>query len=353
MHAMARVLRSFLLAALLGLAASAASGAGKLGSYNVELRETSVSGISSGAAMAVQLDVAFSSFVKGVGVVAGPPYYCARGSRDIALTACMAASLPIDVDDLVRRTRDKAQAGEIDAVTNLSAHRVWLFSGGRDSTLRASVVDDLETYYRAFVDHANVVHRRRADAEHAMPTLSFGNACAVNDDPFINDCNYDAAGNLLEWIYGGLQPKSAPPLAGEVLAFDQSEFVASPAAHGMGNVGYVYVPEQCRALQPCRLHVALHGCRQFADHRYLVDGNLVTFGTTFVEHAGYNEWADANGIVVLYPQAQRSSIWLGIFGRNPNGCWDWWGYDDAGYATRTGSQVAAIKRMIDRITKAP
>jgi poly(3-hydroxybutyrate) depolymerase len=39
----------------------------------------------------------------------------------------------------------------------------------------------------------------------------------------------------------------------------------------------------------------------------------------YINHAGYNRWADTNGIIVLYPQAAASS---GI-PLNPNGCWDW------------------------------
>jgi hypothetical protein len=41
------------------------------------------------------------------------------------------------------------------------------------------------------------------------------------------------------------------------------------------------------------------------------------------------------------------------FARNPNGCWDWWGYDDSKYAAKSGVQMAAIKAMIDRISKRP
>src|SRR4051812_42884944 len=70
---------------------------------------------------------------------------------------------------------------------------------------------------------------------------------------------------------------------------------------------------------------------------------MVTFGTTFVRHAGYDQWADTNDIVVLYPQATASP-------RNPNGCWDWWGYDDPDYALKRGRQMAAVKGMVDRIT---
>ena len=36
------------------------------------------------------------------------------------------------------------------------------------------------------------------------------------------------------------------------------------------------------------------------------------------EQAGYASWADANDIVVLYPQAKTTTA-------NPEGCWDWFG----------------------------
>src|SRR5258708_10013863 len=51
-----------------------------LGAYNADIKESSISGISSGAFMAVQFGVSWSSIVKGVGVIAGGPYYCAQGT---------------------------------------------------------------------------------------------------------------------------------------------------------------------------------------------------------------------------------------------------------------------------------
>ena len=76
-----------------------------LGAYNAELSESSISGISSGAFMAVQFATAWSGTIKGVGVIAGGPYYCAQGTAvsglggDIGaiLTAtgpCMVGPLP-------------------------------------------------------------------------------------------------------------------------------------------------------------------------------------------------------------------------------------------------------------------
>jgi len=46
-------------------------------------KKVSVSGVSSGAYMAVQLQVAYSETFMGVGSVAGGPYFCAENMTDI------------------------------------------------------------------------------------------------------------------------------------------------------------------------------------------------------------------------------------------------------------------------------
>src|SRR5713226_10470078 len=53
-----------------------------LRSYNAPIGESSISGVSSGAFMAVQFGTAWSSIIKGVGVVAGGPYWCAKADAD-------------------------------------------------------------------------------------------------------------------------------------------------------------------------------------------------------------------------------------------------------------------------------
>src|SRR5829696_461204 len=54
----------------------------KLSGYNADIRESSISGISSGAFMAVQFGTAWSSVIRGVGVVAGGPYWCAKADAN-------------------------------------------------------------------------------------------------------------------------------------------------------------------------------------------------------------------------------------------------------------------------------
>ena len=68
--------------------------------------QTTVSGLSSGGFMAVQLHVAYSAtFAKGAGVVAGGPFYCAEGSVTNATGRCMAHSTSIPVATLVSTTK--------------------------------------------------------------------------------------------------------------------------------------------------------------------------------------------------------------------------------------------------------
>ena len=49
-----------------------------------------------------------------------------------------------------------------------------------------------------------------------------------------------------------------------------------------------------------------------------------TVGDVYATRSGYLEVAEANNIVVLFPQAIKTLD-------NPNGCWDWWGYVTALY----------------------
>src|ERR1700730_15726293 len=50
--------------------------------YNAAIGESSISGISSGAFMAIQFDTAWSSLIKGVGVIAGGPFWSAKADAD-------------------------------------------------------------------------------------------------------------------------------------------------------------------------------------------------------------------------------------------------------------------------------
>ena len=220
----------------------------------------------------------------------------------------------------------------IDSTDNLGKARVWLFSGTQDRTVTPQVVDALGRFYALF-DVKPVLLKDRP-AGHAMVTESAGAACGATEPPYINDCDYDAAGELLRHLLGSLSPP-APKPQGRLLAFDQREF--GGYAISMADDAYVYVPRACDT-ERCRVHVAFHGCRQGAE----------AVGERFVRDAGYNRWADANRLIVLYPQAIARYGWI----YNPRGCWDWWGYTGTQYATRNGAQIRAVVAMVDRLSEA-
>jgi poly(3-hydroxybutyrate) depolymerase len=301
--------------------------------------------------MAVQFQVAYSGIVRGAGVVAGGPYYCAQGSLRRALGNCMTPSgnnLPPTAGETLNTVRQLAESGRIDPVNNLQDDRVWLLAGGNDRTVLPAVMDALDAFYRAVLPAAAISYVRVPEAGHAMLSVADpkANPCPTTEAPFINRCrDFDAAGKLLTHLFGPLQPPAAQP-AGEVVAFDQRPFVAGRAVDAsLASEAYVFVPANCRN-GGCRIHVAFHGCRQ----------NAGDIGRRFVDGAGYNGWAASNRIVVLYPQTVRryglavgSWRWL----LNPKGCWDWWGYTGENYHTRDGAQMRAVRAMIEALGLPP
>lgn len=331
-----RLLRSLLPAAF-GAALQAQAAPVALPAYYLDPSLSSVSGLSSGAFMAAQLHVAYSAtFRAGAGIVAGGPFYCAQGALATALGPCMAASAYSKpaTSQLIATTDNWAAQGALDATANLAASRVYLYSGSIDSTVKQAVMNEAYTYYQHYINSANIFYKKNLASEHAMVTSDYGSACSTKASPYINNCNFDLAGEILKWIYGSLAAPNNGTLSGSLVEFNQAEFIANPASHGMAASGWAYVPAACASGQQCKLHVVLHGCQQ--DPSKIQD--------QYYRRTGYNRWADSNRIVVLYPQTAPSSS------GNPNGCWDWWGYDDANYARKNGRQMVAIKAMVDRAT---
>jgi poly(3-hydroxybutyrate) depolymerase len=236
----------------------------------------------------------------------------------------------------------QAKAGRIDAAANLASSRAWLFTGLKDETVHREVVEALLAFYAPYKLDAVIVRDKRAG--HAMVTESAGNPeCGASRSPFINDCDYDAAGELLGHLLGKPPAGAAPKESGRILRFDQREFAGGDAfAISMADEGFAYVPKACEA-ERCRVHVAFHGCRQ----------NAGEVADRFVREAGYNRWADVHRLIVLYPQTVNRSG-FGFFTLsyvwNPRGCWDWWGYTGKLYHTKEGPQVRAVKAMLDRLS---
>jgi poly(3-hydroxybutyrate) depolymerase len=343
-----------------------ASAAEPLGRFPADRDQVSVSGISSGAFMANQLHIAHSAGIMGAGIIAGGLYGCAVDSVTtngvfslvtLAVGPCMSVpTLLKPVESYAKVVSYLAVQGWIDPPSNLSRSHVYMFTGEADQVVNFKTVElGRDLYLRLGVPESQIAFRYHdlpaPGAGHSWVTKNFGNKCAANSLPFINRCMYDQAEHLLSVIYGPLQPPNIPP-SGRIVAFDQTEFVPGNAAkaNGMSDTGYLYVPQACEAgaAQQCRLHVALHGCLQSAEE----------LSDEFYTKVGLNEWADTNGIIVLYPQAHATEVselasqnFLSLFNTNLEGCWNWWGYgDDAQYLTKHGVQISAIWSMVLRVT---
>ena len=294
--------------------------------------DLSVSGLSAGAFMAVQFHVSYSKQVRSVGVIAGGPFWCAEDNIATATSACMVKPSAIDTSQLAFFTHQAERVRSIDPLVNLQDANVFVFSGLLDSVVVQGVGHKLVEYYQTFTKSTNIKAVFNISAQHTMPTRNFGNKCNFKGSPYISNCGYDAAFEVLSHAWPGIKqaPASAPIQSSNMYRFDQSTFFEGlPNTLGMSKTGFVYIPSHCKQGGKCRLHVAFHGCLQGFD----------TIGATYVTHAGYNPHAEINDIIVLYPQAKATAL-------NPKGCFDWWGYTSPSYACQLGVQVAGIYKMI-------
>src|SRR6266850_4113649 len=104
-------------AALIASLSWRAFAAEPLPALGADAGNVTVSGLSSGGFMAVQLHVAHSAIVKGAGVVAGGPYYCAQGSVWTAYYNCTDPGIFVPVPQttaLRAEAEAQAKAGHID-----------------------------------------------------------------------------------------------------------------------------------------------------------------------------------------------------------------------------------------------
>ncbi|CAF1184393.1 unnamed protein product [Adineta steineri] len=353
--------------------------------------DVTVSGFSSGGAMATQLHFALSNDISGCGVLAGPPYYCGGNGMTMAICLNGPASF-ISVSAMQTALNSNALYRNIDSLSNIRNDPVYAFSGKYDTVVLPGIATLNEQLYTRF--GANVKTNFNMLAHHGFPTDNFGGKCdELNKPNFINNCNFNLAYDMLNHLYGGnlLKPdrNSQTSLTGNMFLFDQVGFMNTPLSlitsqnpssiksqwieknmilyslrngeqptlnlfnltianaseirttmarsslSGFDKQGFVYFPSACIRGQKCSIHVALHGCQMGKSY----------IGDVFVTKAGYLEVAELNNIIVIFPQILASTA----FPINAMGCWDFWGYSSIYYATRSGPQISGIKKMIDTV----
>lgn len=345
--------------------------------------KVTVSGLSSGAFMTVQLQTAFSTTISGAGVVAGGPYDCAsayvfnpifynpvlfnpfRNRLDMRVTQAVAYCLnPTEMipylplapflaglieAQAMARIRTLEGDGVIDPAADIASDRIYMFLGTRDPIVRTETMDVLFNVYKQLgVPDELIRYEQDIPAGHSFVT-EFGDVdCPKTEPDYLNLCDMDGngsappidqAGDILTHLYGPLADRVAP-VDGNLVPFDQSAY--TEGAMGMDSKAFVYIPTDCRE-QSCRLHIALHGCSQGISWK-LADDTMM--GDRYATLTGYNGWAEANNIVVLYPQAMAvAEDGISALRQNPKGCWDWWGYGGSDFLSKNAPQLAAIARM--------
>ncbi|WP_326535602.1 extracellular catalytic domain type 2 short-chain-length polyhydroxyalkanoate depolymerase [Pseudorhodoferax sp.] len=343
----------------------------QLGSYNVQRGQSSVSGLSSGAFMTVQLHLAHSASFVGAGVIAGGPFRCAESFRGAALLPedayvqnalyiCMNPLVPDtgpDAERLAQVARDTEAAGGIDALANLADDRLYIFTGSEDKVVYSSVVERTRRFYELLgVAPKNIRYVDDVPAGHSIITDNPEDSpLATNQPPYINQGGFMQSHDILRHIHGKLKAP-AEQLSGQLLRFDQTEFFANDPRASMSRFGYAYVPRRVLNGEPARVHIALHGCKQGYNYVDYVNGrpdirNMPPYGNRYITTTGYNHLADSNDFIVLYPQAEGTDDGAT---QNPEGCWDWWGYSSPNpstpdYYTQGAIQIQAIHGMLARL----
>ncbi len=316
--------------------------------------------------MAGQYQIAHSSTVIGAAIIAGGPYGCAEvrygafmlASVRLGMNAsqsiygCMLDTLQIygipDVVHLTAEARSLSASGQIDPIENVARHRMYLFSGGRDTLVKKRIVVlAAELYLRLGIPRDRIKTAHLDDAGHGFVTVRPGaNACGLSQPPYVVSCgDYDQAQSLLGQFYDLAGGRSDQP-DGDLITFDQRPFTRDQPSARMSDTARAFIPKVCRESvatnggpvdRTCRIHVAFHGCRQ----------NQASVGDAFVADTGYLNWADRNHIIVLFPDVAADNL------VNPLGCWDWWGYSGFDYLTRNAPQISAVHRMVQHLASTP
>ena len=289
---------------------------------NIDTQRITVSGISAGGQMAHQLHIAYPEIFSGAGIIAGGPFGCANGSLATAMARCInKVDDSLSVTDLAANIRAANRDGRVGSVEALADDPVWLFHGALDKAVAVEVSDALAALYADFIPAGQISYVKDIQAAHNFPASGIGHACDAVQPPFVGDCDFDAAGELLNHLYPDLK---TPDSESETTL--TTVVLPGAASAGLSETAYLFVPTACSGGEKaCAAHLVLHGCAQ----------STIQLGTAFIEQSGYLRWAAANDIVLAFPQVVSGPT-------NPLACWDWWGYTSANYRWRDGAQMKVL-----------
>ncbi|XP_061178391.1 poly(3-hydroxybutyrate) depolymerase-like [Saccostrea echinata] len=213
--------------------------------------------------MASQLHVIYSSRIMGVGIVAGVPFACSGGTL-AGLATCMKTPSLESVYTFEALVSSGALFGNVDATYHMRHDKVFIFNGIEDSVVHPGNGPNIARFYEHFIhDSHNIKKVFNMHTEHCMPTDKIGGPCTVlSKTNFLNNCGYNGAFEILNFIYGGhlRRPSQNTTAAGELRKFDQAAFFAAPPiTYSLDNTGYIYIPSRCLDKSHSQLsYITLH-----------------------------------------------------------------------------------------------
>jgi poly(3-hydroxybutyrate) depolymerase len=329
---------------------------------NIDQQLISISGLSSGADFAAQFAVAFSKSIMGVGVFAGQPWHCAITKFPNEPTIPLANNCPVfcegcpagttvhcdhckhtpqfvDVRVLDAAARRLAAAGKIDGIKYLNRTKVYTYCGTKDGygngtssgpQAHMGATKAARDFFAQYGPASNHLFNFTTPSGHAWPEDYGIKKCGDEADHglwAVENCGYDGPGQLLQHVYGQLNPRAEAMVDKSLTKFDQRPFNATANA-ALGAAGYIYVPKTCKGGQACSLHVSLHGC-----------SNPMAMEDAQVHALSFNRWAETNNMAVLWPKAMGES------------CWHSYAREQA-YDTKEGAQMIAVRQMIEALSGA-
>ena len=301
--------------------------AGTPGLPRLNITDVYVTGVSSGGFMATQLQVAYSGTFAGAGIIAAGPYDCAQGK----MTGILSCEVGISLPALELQAVTWSAQGKIDPIANLANKPVYAYHGALDPVVNTAVSDAGVSFYQDF--GAKTQYHNWDAAGHSWVTPYGVVACPLTSAPYLNNCGNDPEGEMLTHWLGRVNAPNTGSSTGTLSWYDQNRYApgGNAPALSMDTTGMLYTPSSCAVGRACKLVVALHGC----------NSGQYQFGDKFPKLGNLDTYADTNNLVVLYPQAIASNV-----PDNPQGCWDWVGYDGSNYATHGAPEMVAITNMV-------
>lgn len=183
-------------------------------------------------------------------------------------------------------------------------------------------------------------------------------------------CRYDGPFHALQWVHGGgsstafNSPVKQDPSS--FIRFNQSEFASADDTSNAGRSGldlirggFAYIPQNCRRKDQkspddghlraakCKVHVFAHGCGMAA----YAGPTPYAFNDTYARRAGFNEVAEANNIVMVYPQLHYGDT--ATCASEADDCWDQGGSTGDSYSDKAGAQTKAVMAMVQKLLASP